>query len=189
MLTISLATILLGFSGEVAGVTQEEPPAWGGSVGAARVTVEVEAEQLPDRVRFTYTVRNLTEPIDGRWPAIGSILIGGPADSVRSELTSPPIAVESPPGWEARLFADDRTTPRTWRLQWWCAQGGWEHNLRYQIKAGTALSGFRVTARSGESAYLTATYSVGLDLQHGIGTNSPLGLMGRPIVKRPRPSK
>ncbi len=150
------------------------------------MTVEVEAEQLPDRVRFTYTVRNLAEPLDSRWPAIGSLLIGAAADSGRSELTTLPIAVESPTGWEARVLADDRTTPRTWRLQWWCRQGSWEDRLKYQIQAGSALGGFRVSAEPGESAYLTATYRVEVDAEHGISTKWPLGLMGRPLVKKPR---
>src|SRR5260221_5041746 len=119
MLLIMTYLAFLANGGPVVGAEPwQEPPAdWGGSLGAIRVTVEVEAEQLSDRVRFNYSVRNLTEPLEGRWPAIVSLVIGARGDSVRSELTARPIEIESPPGWDAKLLADDRAAARTWRGQ------------------------------------------------------------------------
>jgi hypothetical protein len=186
LLLIMTYLAILAHGGPVAGAEQwqEASADWGGSPGAIRVTVEVEAEQLSDRVRFTYSVRNLTEPLTGGTPAIVSLVIGVRGDSVRSELTAPPIEIESPPGWEAKVFPDDRAAPPTWRLEWSCSQRGWEHSLKYHIRAGSVLSGFRVSAPIGDSTYLTARYTVAVDGRHGVGATPPLGLSGKVKARR-----
>lgn len=190
MLLIMTYLAILAHGGPVVGAEPRQEPLadWGGSPGAIRVTVEVEAEQLSDRVRFTYSVRNLTEPLTGGQPAIITLVIGARGDSARSELTAPPIEIESPPGWDAKVFPDDRAAPPTWRLEWSCNQRGWEHSLKYHIRAGGVLSGFRVTAPIGDSTYLTARYTAGVDGTHGVSLTSPLGLSGKVKARRARPS-
>jgi hypothetical protein len=149
----------------------EAPPAeWGGT--AAHVTVEVSQERLPEAVRFTYTVRYVSASTTG--PPIVRIDVGARAFAGAAELETPPISVESPPGWETRVIPD-RSRPRVKQVAWSCAED-WERCLAHHIKAGQVRSGFRVIVPDGRG-YETASYVVQVDPAYGSG--APHGLTGR----------
>jgi hypothetical protein len=99
----------------LAQVRTDAPANWG-IPGRARVAVEVDEERLADRSRFTYAVRYVVDDTERGWAGLVRLVVGAPAGSGTGRLTTAPIALESPPGWEARVFPDDPARPTSWHV-------------------------------------------------------------------------
>jgi hypothetical protein len=139
-------------------------------------------ERLPEAVRLTYTVRYVSASTTG--PPIVRLDVRARAFAGAAELETPPISVESPPGWQGKVIPD-RSRPRAWQVAWSCAGKDWEQCLEHHIKAGQVRSGFRVTVPSDGKGYETASYVVQVDPTYGSGV--PHGLTGRVSAGNKRP--
>jgi hypothetical protein len=154
----SLGTFHLTPSVAAAQVMTEPPERWWSST-VVRATIEVEEERLPDKVIFSYRLRNLSEPTDEIYPAVVKVVVSGPA-AVATSLLRSVVTIESPAEWEGQLLEEPSGSAGAWQVSWTCNHKGWDHTLEHQLTPGSVLNGFRVLVSVPNLEYVAAPYAV-----------------------------